>query len=106
MQKLFASVTLIAVLSLAGCAYNSSRVQDVLDKDGKVVGRFTKARAFTFFDANSQLAKFHASNGTNGQHIYASGLSDNSSGSNVVALITASGQVIGLAAQGAVAGAK
>lgn len=85
---------LLPFLLLTGCAYLSSHTRTPVFFSGttNIIGyATTDARAVTFFDANSTLTKFRNSNGgpTNAYSsgTVASGINEQSSGSNVVQLL-------------------
>ena len=90
MKKL---LSLLAVLALVGCARLT-----ITSSNG------TKTSVSTFLDANAAVTKIVNRSGTNGTFIqYIGGLSEASTGTNVVLLLnTASGVVTKLGTTGAI----
>lgn len=97
-------LTIVSIVFVTGCAYTKSNTysKTTIGTNGvPIVEQYTHARAFTFFDAQSQLAKFRNGSsttqwGTNtiSPGTWASGLNESSSSSNLVAgaaQITAAG---------------
>ena len=83
------------IVLLSGCAFLSSHTVTpvVVNVNGTnvIAKATTDARAWTFFDANSVLAKFRNSNGgptnTYTAGTVASGINESSSSSNIVQLL-------------------
>lgn len=95
---------LATLFLITGCAFVSSHtVTPVVTFQGTnviVKCQTTDARAWTFFDATSQLTRFHNSAtvstyGTNqyGPGTYVAGVNENSSSSNLVLLFQAAAQI-------------
>ena len=105
MKKLFLSC-LVAVAALAlsnGCSSFTSTVSETDYSDGRT-NTTTTVKAKTLFDSKSDLTKFRASQSEKGkQSIGVDGLSQESSGSNVVAL---AGVVVNAAVSAAVKSVK
>lgn len=89
---------------LSGCAFVSSHtITPIVTINGTntvVRAQTTDARAWTFFDANSQLTKFHNSSapsvmGTNqyGPGTYVAGVNEQSSSSNLVSILNAAAAI-------------
>lgn len=89
---------------LSGCAFvGSHTTTPIVTINGTnivVREQTTDARAWTFFDANSQLTKFHNSSapsvlGTNqfGPGTYVAGVNEQSSASNLVAILQAAAAI-------------
>lgn len=86
MKTYFATSLMLLSLLFMGCAHVVSTTSQI-NKDGTTTT--TRMSAFTLFDAHSDLTKGanHVTDKTSGTTI--SGLDQNSSGSNVVAIINA-----------------
>lgn len=86
MKKTFA---LLSIIALAGCAhFQTSQTDTTTDKSGVTASRTTRASATTFFDAKSDLAKFHASQSEKTQSASVGTLGQESSSTNVVQGLT------------------
>lgn len=90
MKKLFTlCLALAAVALFTACSSFTSTVSET-DLGNGHTNTVTTVRARTFFDSKSELTKFRASQSAKGQQsIGVDGLSQESSGSNAVALVSA-----------------
>jgi len=105
MRTLFLSclVAVAAVALSTGCSSFTSTVSET-DLGNGSTNTVTTVKARTFFDSKSELTKFRASQSERGkQSIGVDGLSQESSGSNVVAL---TGAVVNAAVSAAVKSVK
>lgn len=94
-------ILILALVALTGCAYLRSTTETQTDpKTGLVTSR-TVVRAFTVFDAQAQLSKFRNSTGgptntfTMGTTV--GSVNEQSSASNIVAIIEAAAAAAGRA---------
>lgn len=108
-MKKTAAAVLAAALALAGCTSLHSTTTRVTDPKTGVVTETTDANVSTFMDGNANVTKFsnrsgYVGNGTNwAPGTYVTGLSEQSSSSNLVLIISG---VSGAVVQGAVSGLK
>ena len=77
-----------AALLLMGCAhFQTTQTDSSYEKGLPVRSVTTRASAFTFFDASSQLSKFKATQSDKTQSASVGSLAEGSSGSNAVAIV-------------------
>jgi len=89
-------VIVIATSALAGCARFSTHQTDASQnpKTGETRTITTRASAYTFFSAKSELAKFKASQTDKTQSASVGALSQSADGTNAIALIEAIAKVV------------
>ena len=95
-------ISALALSLLTGCAaLNTTQTNVTYSTNGVPQSSVTtKASAFSLFDSNNQVLKYHASqNTTNGQSVYVGGLDQSSSGTNAVAVLQLVTQLVGAASK-------
>lgn len=90
------TLILIPLLVVTGCAHFTTTQEDKSYDKGQPVRQITThASATTFFDAQSQLAKFKATQSDKTQSASVGSLNEGSSGTNVVNTIQALAALVG-----------
>jgi hypothetical protein len=87
---------IIPLVAIVGCASYSS-TQAVTEKDGST--RTTRVRIHTLFDANNSISKVKTTNTDKTQSTGVDGLGQQSSGSNVVAVLEKIDSIVGKVAK-------